>query len=391
MTGRAGRWLGHHLALVVAFTSLPIFPQLPVLELGSVSPGVSGLSAQTVQATGRIVASDSGGVPRVRVILHRVGQELQGPIDSTSSGLGGRFGFRFRSDTAAFYILSARYAGVEYFSQPVRTDPQQPDTAIRILVYDTSSTTPVTLAARHIVVTRPGPDGARSVLDLMIIRNDGRLTRVSPDTAHPVWSAPLPAGTVGLELSESDFSRDAVSRRGDSVMVIAPLAPGDKQLTVQYVIPSSRSGIELSVASSGATINVMAEEPAVRVTGEGIAQADSQVLQGRSFRRWTGVAQSSSVLRVELPTRQSAGVVLAALVGVLALVLGAAGWRLLSRPRRARDLGDADLLDALAALDARYAGREAEISPTEWTSYTEERARLKARLEASLAAGGWSR
>jgi hypothetical protein len=46
------------------------------------------------------------------------------------------------------------------------------------------------------------------------------------------------------------------------------------------------------------------------------------------------------------------------------------------------------LLDVLAALDARYAGREAETAADEWQAYAAERARLKAELERGLAASG---
>jgi hypothetical protein len=44
------------------------------------------------------------------------------------------------------------------------------------------------------------------------------------------------------------------------------------------------------------------------------------------------------------------------------------------------------LLDGIAALDARYAGREADTPADEWRAYVAERARLKAELEAALAA-----
>jgi hypothetical protein len=350
------------------------------------------VSAQTVPATGRVVTADSIPVRGARVLLHRVGRSTQGPIDSTRSDRLGRFHFSFRPDTSAFYLLSAEYAGIEYFSQPVATKPERPDTGIRILVYDTSSTAPVALEARHIVVTRPGQDGSRSVLDLMVLRNDGRFTRVAPDTAHPTWSAPLPPGTIGLDVSESDFSRDAVARRGDSVVVVAPFAPGEKQLTVQYLIPSNRTALELPFGAPGAAINVLAEETGVRVTGRDIALADSQVLQGRSFRRWTGLAQPGGVVRIVLPgTRRTPTWLLALLVGTLTLVLAGAGWRLLAGRSAPTGRSTGELIDAIAALDVRYAGREGQIPVDEWTSYLSQRARIKAELEGSLAAGGPSR
>ena len=304
----------------------------------------------------------------------------------------GGFQFTFRPDTSAFYLLSAEHAGIEYFSPPVATNPVRPDTGIRVLVYDTSSTTPISLVARHLVITRPGQDGSRGVLDLMVLRNDSRLTRTTSDTTHPTWSAPLPPGSIGLDVSESDFSRDAVARRGDSVIVVAPFAPGEKQLTVQYLIPSGRSVVELPFRRPGAAINVLAEERGVRVTGSGVALADSQVIQGRSFRRWTGVAQAGGVVRIVLPgTRRTPTRLLAVLVGTLTLVLAGAGWRLLATRSIPATPRVVELIDAIAALDVRYAGREVETPDNEWSSYLSERARIRAQLEASLAAGGQGR
>jgi hypothetical protein len=353
---------------------------------------LSALSAQTVHATGRVLTADSASVSGARVVLHRIGQDSQGPIDSTRSDRRGRFQFSFHPDSGAFYLLSAEHAGIEYFSQPVPTNPEQPDTGIPILVYDTSSSAPVSLEARHIVVSRPGQDGSRSVLDLMVLRNDSRLTRIAADTSRPTWSGPLPAGSIGLDVAESDFSRDALARRGDSVTVLAPFSPGEKQLTVQYLSPSNLPVIELPFDRSGVTINVLAEEAGVKVSGSAVALADTQVLQGRSFRRWTGVSQPGGVVRIQLPrTGRAPSWLLALLVGTLTITLAGAGWRLLRTRSAAADPRAGELVDALATLDIGYAGRESETPADQWSSYLAERARIKAQLEASLAAGRRSR
>jgi hypothetical protein len=76
---------------------------------------------------------------------------------------------------------------------------------------------------------------------------------------------------------------------------------------------------------------------------------------------------------------------------MLTLVLAGAGWRLLATRSLPAAPRTDQLIDAIAALDVRYAGREGETPVDEWSSYITERARIKARLEASLAAGGLSR
>jgi hypothetical protein len=339
-----------------------------------------------------VVNADSAPVGGVRVILHQVGREAPGPLDSVRTGGGGAFRFTLRPDTAALYLVSARYAGIEYFSSPVNAGPGRPAGGVRIVVYDTSSSAPVSLTARHLVLTRPADDGSRTVLDVIILRNGGRLTRVAPDTLRGSWSVPLPQGTVGLQINESDVSAAGIRRSGDSLIVHAALAPGEKQLTVQYQVPSQRNVIELPLDTPGIVLNVLVEEPGLSVAAPGIVLADTHEIAGRSFQRWTGTVASPGRVRLTIPATGRTPVwLLAALVGGLGLGLVAIGWYALVRRQRGRPRsGPDDLVDAIAALDARYLGRRHETPEDEWKSYELERARLKGELEAALAAGGWS-
>lgn len=377
-----------HLVRLCVLLSLPVLPGLSVC---TDLPLLPALSAQATRAEGRVVRPDSTPVAGVRVVLHRVGQVLQGPLDSTNTDGGGRFRFRFRADTSTIYLLSARHSSIEYFSPPVHTNPARPDTGIRIIAYDTSSTAPISVEARHLVVSRPGEDGSRSILDLIVLRNDGQRTRIAPDSSRPTWVGQLPRGTMGLEVGESDMSPEAVSREGDTLIVTAPLAPGEKQLTLEYLVPAGHQVLELPITEAVPMLNVLAEERKTVVSGGSLVFADSQTLQGRSFRRWTGAGPAGSLLRVVLPGRpRTPEWILAALVAAVALALAAAGWRMATRTATAVASTD-ELLERVAGLDARYQGREAEVSPDEWRRYRSERARLKGLLERSLAARGSNR
>jgi hypothetical protein len=322
------------------------------------------------------------------VLLHRVGRASQGPIDSVTTDGRGRFRFVFRPDTGSLYLLSARYGGIEYFSSPVHTNPERPDTAIPLLVYDTSSRAPVEVEAHHIVIPRPGDDGSRSVLELFVLRNSGLQARVGADSAQPAWSAPLPAGSLGLQLGESDLSPEAVSRRGDSVYVFAPIAPGEKQLAVQYVIPGDQNVVNFPMGAASGPLNLLIEGPIVNVRGAPLALADSQLIEGRRFQRWTGTVGQGALVRVALSGSPRTPVaVLAGLVAGLGVALVLASWLLVARSRRRPEVALPDsLLASIASLDVRYLGREGEIPTEEWENYRTERARLKAELETSLAA-----
>ena len=344
--------------------------------------------------TGRVVrpaGNDSVAVPGIRVVLHRVGAAEQGPVDSMPSGPDGRFRFGLARDTSALYLLSARYKGIEYFSFPLDRAAGRDPAPVTLIVRDTSSRTPVTVSARHVVVPRPGEDGTREVLDLVLLVNPGTETRVAPDSLSASWSGPLPPESEGLELGESDVSPDAVTRRGDSVIVSAPISPGEKQLAFQYHLPGGRQAIELPVGAEPVALNVLLEEPGATAFGSGLAASDSQAIEGRSFRRWAGDVPTNSVVRITLPgAGGSSTTVIAGLVALLALALLLAAWRILPHRAAAAASGsprnDADLLlNQIAALDARYQGREAELQPEEWTRYLERRAALKAEAAAALA------
>jgi hypothetical protein len=353
----------------------------------------SAASAQVV-AGGTVLqisASDSVPVSGTRVVLHRIGREAQGPVDSARTDARGQFRFRFAADTGAVYLVSAQRGGIEYFSTPVHLNPARPDTSIRIVVADTSSTAPVELEARHLVVGAPGADGHREIVDIAVLRNRGHLTRVAPDTVRPSWSGPLPSGTMGLEVGEGEFSPSAVTRDGDRVRFFAPIPPGEKQLVTEYRLPAAARTSQVAFDQPVELVNVLLAEPTAAVIGAGLALADTQLIEGRTYRRWTGSAAQGTVVSLSFPPPPlSLRWVVPTLVAIVAATLGlAAGALARAAPIGAR--GDAaatadGLLTRVATLDAQYDGREAVIPADEWRRYQEERARLKAELSAALVA-----
>jgi hypothetical protein len=157
---------------------------------------------------------------------------------------------------------------------------------------------------------------------------------------------------------------------------------------MEYLVPAGHQVLELPFTEPVPMVNVLTEETDAVVSGGTLVFADSQRLQGRSFRRWTGEGPAGSRLRVVLPGRQRAPEwILGALVAAVAIALAVAGWYFLTRGRTAGVSTD-ELLERVAGLDARYQGREAEVSGAEWRQYEAERARLKGLLESSLAARG---
>ena len=211
----------------------------------------------------RLSGGDTLPVPGAGVVLHRVARVAQGPVDTAVADGAGRFQLRFAGDSGAAWLLSCRFAGIEYFSQPISADPARPDTGLILVVADTSSTAPVALRQRTILVSRPDESGTRTVVDWFVLTNRGQLTRVTPDTLHPSWSTPLPEAAQAVELADaglSQFSPDAVVFRRDSALLFAPLSTGDKELMLQYRIPGTLRRFTVPFGGPAESVYVLLEE-----------------------------------------------------------------------------------------------------------------------------------
>ncbi|MES2123905.1 MAG: hypothetical protein V4503_04365 [Gemmatimonadota bacterium] len=338
----------------------------------------------------RVAGRDTVAVAGVPVILHRVTPAKQGPIDSIRTGSDGRFRFRLVRDSGAIYLTSARWAGIEYFAAPVTFQAAVPDT-VSLVVADTSSSAPITIAARHIVVSAPASDGTRAVLELLVIENAGELTRVAGRGTS--WSLHLPPDAAGVTLGEMDFAADAVEVHRDTVLITAALPPGQRELTLQYQLPAGLRAWTIPVEDSIGAMNVLLEESSARVTGP-LVPADSQVVEGRRYFRWQGNAPRGARVLVTFAESGTPSWLLPLLVaslglGLLATFVVAQRRRPAAAPPRftpaAQLPPDVEgLLRRIAELDRVHAGGPAHHLPEVWHAYLRERAELKRQLEEHL-------
>ncbi len=360
---------------------------MAIAASGATTPAAAQVQVLAAGHVLRARAADSIPLAGARVVLHRVGREEQGPVDSTLADARGHFAFRFTADTTAIYLLSARHDGITYFASPVHTNPERPDTAIELIVSDTSSRGQVTMAARHIVISAPDDHGARPVVEVIILHNGGATALAAADSTRPAWAVRVPRAAAGVTAGEGDFSAAAVRPLGDSVGIFAPIAPGDKQLVLQYALPGDVGRVAFAFDEPVPLVNLMLEEKAARVSGGLVAKPDSETIQGRGFGRWEGPVRSGDVITVRLPhALRLGGWALVALVGALALGLAAVSWRVLRHPAQASGTDSVGaLVDALARLDNAHAARGLPVGAPEHAAYEAERAALKARLTSLLA------
>ena len=273
----------------------------------------------------RLAGADTVPVPGAVIQLHRVSTVAQGVIDSTRTGARGQWRFRVRPETGASYLVSARYAGIEFFTPPLVIDAAHPDTALKIVVADTSSgpAARLTFVSRHFLVQGGDSAGWRGILDVMVFENRSRLTRVASDTTHPSYVALLPPDTHEPELADGDIGPEAVRFRNGSLEVYSPIAPGEFSVTVQYLLPS-KADVAIPFGDTVATFNLLVDGEGAATTGPRLEGPTATTVEGRAFRRWTGPVPGGTVLQLDLrAAKKTPTALLIGLVIAMATALGA--------------------------------------------------------------------
>lgn len=336
-------------------------------------------------------------LPGVMVTIHRVNRGGGQPLDSVRTDGAGRYAFRYTptDDTTSIYFVSASYADIAYFSPPLRAAVVRGDDA-DIIVFDTTSApVPIHQRGRHIVVSAVDSAGKRGVIEVYELSNDSSVTRIASDTGI-VWDAGLPAGASGFRVGEGDVSADAVLVRDGRVRVVAPLAPGIKQLSFSYDVDAKAFPISIPAERETSVLEVLIEDPTGSAKGAGIAEVDPVSVDGRTFRRFLGRDVSANgVVRVDVPRGAPIGrgryimiVALAVCAGML-VVLARVVMRRGPRRREVAAIpawaNDPDrLARRIAALDAEFE-RIAEPSEEARATYDIKRAELKARLADAMS------
>jgi len=339
-------------------------------------------------------------VPSIMVTLHQVTRAGGHPLDSMRTDRDGRFSFHYPApaDSTAIHFVSVSYAGITYFSAPLRNPIVRGDDA-DMTVFDTTSR-PVTITqrGRHIVVSAAGASGARQVIEVFELSNDTSVTRIAAPNGS-TWSGGLPTGARAFNVGEGDISADAVTAKDGRVDVEAPIAPGLKQLSFSYDVPASSFPLSIPAEHHTDVFEVLIEDSLGTASGAGLQEVDPVNVDGRHFRRFTARdVAPAAVARIVIatPSRISRG----GFIAIVALALGAAMLVVLARTtwrgRRATGAAayeppwarDPDALARrIATLDADFE-RTSAPTPEARETYELKRADLKARLADAIARRG---
>jgi hypothetical protein len=360
----------------------------------SVAP--PGATREARGAVQRITAKGEIPVAGVWVVLHRVGKDNAAPIDSIRSGSKGKFAFHYRptGDSTAMYFIASSYAGIAYFTPPLR-NPIVSGGDADLLVYDTtSSPIPVSIRGRHVIVTAPDTGKGRTVLEVFELSIDTSLTRVAGTPEKPTFESALPDGATSAVASDGDIAAEAVKFVKGKVQVFAPLAPGIKQLSIHYRIPFNKEPVSFPVLSPTAVLEVLVEDTEGSATGAKLKKMASVNLEGRPFKRFLAQdTPGNDVVTVIAPTNTSRTLstrMAIVILGIGAAMLAGLAASLMRRGplvARAHELDGTDpdeIARKIAALDDAFEKIESPTADDRADHY-ESRARLKSKLTSAIA------
>jgi len=378
---------------------------LAALALAAGLPAMAGAQSSARMVEGRVVRPiDGGGEPRPVarqwVVLHRVGSDHSGPLDSVRSAANGSYRFRYTATGSpdALYFVSAMYGGIAYFSPPLRTAAVRGGDA-DIVVYDTTrDTTALRVQGRHIVVSQARGQ-RREIAEIFEIENTGARTIVSTESL-PSWTTALPDDADSVSVAPGGVTAAAVQFERGRALVFAPLSPGVRQVVLTYLLPNDAFPVSFPLQRPTALLEVLLEDPRGSADGVELREVEAASIEGRTFRRLLGQdLAGSAVVRIDTPPPPgSAGRGMAIVIVAVGAVMfaGLLAW-LARRPRtdaaeraplvvavpaaqRSRVEG---LVAELAALDARQERTESALPEAE---YRQQRAAVKAELQRALAA-----
>lgn len=240
------------------------------------------------------------------VVLHRVGPDRAGPLDSVRSDARGRYSFSYvrTGSNDAIYFVSASHDGIAYFTPPLAEGNVRGDDG-EITVFDTTSRrVPMSLRGHHVVVSAADANARRSIVEVYDLSNDTSVTRVAaaetPSSA--TWQTHIAPAAGDFRVSQGDISAAAVSYANGVVSVFAPLAPGVKQLSFSYTLPAKSFPLKLPLEKETGIYEIMIEEKSGSVTGPHLKEVDAVTVDDRNFRRFLASDMpENSVAVIDLP------------------------------------------------------------------------------------------
>lgn len=306
---------------------------LPFLLLAG-APCVAAQEPAVAELRGRVQVN---GEPfaGATVVVHRVGIDESGPLDTVRSGFDGSFRFRFPRvpDPAGlqeFYFASVERDGVSYFGPLIQTVADL-DSLYVVDTYDTTPAPPegaaLPVTARYTVLEQV-ENGGWTATDLLHVQHEGDRTLVAA-ASGATFVYPLPEGASDLEVGGTQVSPDAAALVDGNLRVTSAIPPGEREFIVRYRLPDPY--VTLRYPGVTREAQLLIREPAPLLEVEGLPGVEPVDEAGVTYRRFAGAEIRDATVEIRegegeplIPTRWLA-------VG-LALLLASAALYAVLRP-----------------------------------------------------------
>jgi hypothetical protein len=275
------------------------------------------------------------------VVLHRVGPDSAGPLDSVRSDARGHYSFNYArtGSSDAIYFVSASHDGIAYFTPPLAEGRVSGNDG-EITVFDTTSgRVPMSLRGHHVVVSAADANARRSIVEVYDLSNDSTLTRVAKGEtpAGATWQTHVVNGIGDFKVSQGDISAAAVSYASGVVSVFAPLAPGIKQLSFSYSLPAQSFPLKLPIETETGIYEILIEEKAGTVIAPHMKEMEPVTVDERNFRRFLASdIPENSVAVIDLPAPPPTHSIDSRFLVAITLVIGGTMVLALARALRRR-------------------------------------------------------
>ncbi len=409
---------GDELTAVVAFLRAQVFPPFShqlAAPLDTATPEVATTDTPevTADATETALVEESPAAPAGLRVAGQVQNETSGqpvggaPVTlygydhttqvlvlTTVTDADGGFEFAGLDDVPQrLFFVTADHMGMTYGSEFVQvTEASEPDFALEVAVYDTTTdASELRIARLHVFLEFPEPELVQ-VVELLVLSNASRYTVIPEVPGGSAYQVALPADASGLIFQEGALGARFIATTegfGDTQPVLP--GEGETQLLFAYQLPYER-GLEftLPLMMDVDTLLVFIPPDSVRLASDRLTDGGLQDLNGLPYQLYAGDGfAAGESLRLDLSGRHplaAGGFQLSEsnptslILGALGLVFTLVGLGLWWRERRGELIeeieDDADsLLDEILELEAAY-----ERGEMNEATFSRRRVALKARL-----------
>ncbi|MHB1155577.1 MAG: hypothetical protein ACYC26_01930 [Phycisphaerales bacterium] len=184
-------------------------------------------------------------------------------------------------------LVTVTHAGVPYRSLGGPMSADRPDQMVRVTVFETTTESPAwQVGMYHVMIERT--DKGLMVNQVLVISTPGDRTWIGSGDSHDTLVIPLPANRTETYLGPG-LQDESVKIEDQRVVDHLPLAPGDIQLQLAYIIPvnAGEASLEITAPAAVKQMVIFTPDDGSTITPTGAEAGKGMKMGPRSMRMFT--------------------------------------------------------------------------------------------------------